>query len=652
MKNQIIILVVTVALAACSRDKGITVKNSDTANATGGVDVGNMQSAAVPKTYASISYPSSWTSTASTDVLSIQNRSGSLISAQKSEITDISSPNAVSLQQYLKAKHPDRDYQIINFNGLDGVRADLVSNETEKHSDNYLVSELKDFIHIQSNLKKIDDGIATGEQIILTVRVEYKGAPYPNSQPKTVTMPSYNVQTSDYKKAAYSIHNDCYPYVDSGCRGVSILFANGGGTRLDIGTAGYQHGRIIELGPESQAPFDSIKVEGKFLVGPLTKVALSDIYTTFLPKNPQVEQGAADLKEGHVYLVRTVNWPEEDLISKIRVDRVEAGKSLTLTYAKLVYVDPKDLQKQVDIINKNTLDNEKPLLTGEVTLFSSSFWKSYYHASFNFEYSTSGNMFITYNGWDLLFGSGSSQPTFLVPYAGSSFGQVIDVGQKNLNEISLGDFPDPNTFKPNVAPLVKAGHTYIIYHYSYDGKVTYGAVQVLELGPQDKWVRLKFRRVAIKTVNYFQNWIELNVPQGNQSVFLEQDQNYSKSVYYPFTNKRGDQGSHYHENMNFSADGDYLSVDSRPYGNKRGFYKLPKNTLIDSVTQTQIEALRGKFDRDVHFQKGDVIAVLLENYFDKTVMVIKVENHIPGKSVQLSVKFIYRAKTVYSNDRD
>ncbi|MCB0363439.1 MAG: hypothetical protein KDD35_11985, partial [Bdellovibrionales bacterium] len=436
------------------------------------MDVGNMTLAAIPQTYASMSYPSSWSSAANENLLSIQNRSGSVIVARRSEIKDLSSPSAVSIQQYMKARYPDRTYNIIYINGLEGIRADLVDSEGSKQSDIYLVSELKDFIHIKSDLKKEDNGIKSGDQIILTVGVEYKGVPYPNSQPKKVTVPSF--ETFGYRSGTYSMLGDCYTYVDSGCKGVSFVFANGGGTGLSVGRAGYDHGRLIELGPESQVPFDEIKIEGKYLLAPVSKVLLSDIYTVFTPENPQQEQDSINLKEGYVYLVRTISWPSEDLISKIRVDRIEAGKSLTVTYSKLAYVEPKELQKQVEIINKYTLEREKPLATGEVTLYNRSFWNNYFFASFNFEFSTSGNMFITHNGWDLLFGNGGvSKPTFTVPFSSHSFGQVIDTGSKDLDEITLSDYPDPNTFERKSDPEVIVGHTYIVYQYDYEGRVIY-----------------------------------------------------------------------------------------------------------------------------------------------------------------------------------
>ncbi|MGZ3768578.1 MAG: hypothetical protein ACXVCP_02440 [Bdellovibrio sp.] len=641
------IIFLTVLISACSvkNDKQI---DSQKSQSQGGVDVGNLQSALVPSTSASMSYPNSWSSSSSSDVLTIKNKSGSVVEAKKSEINDLSSPNAVSLQQYLKQKHPDRDYKIVNFNGFEGVRAELSNTPTNKISDLYLVSELKDFIHIQSDLKKADDGISQGEQIILTVRVKYQGVPYENAQVKTVTLEARSENTSD--RHAYSLLGDCYTYSDKGCNpgGVAIAYERD----FYIGTAGYDHGRVVELGPESQIPFDSIKVEGEYLIAPMSNIPISDIYSAFTPKDPQKDQDRISLKEGYVYLVRTISWPEEDLITKIKVKKVNGGSSTTITYQKLVAVKKNELQKQIELINKYTMENEAPLSTGEVMLYNRSVWNNYFYASFNFQYSTSGNMFITYNNWDLLFSNGcSGKPSFDVPHTGSGIGEVVDLGVKDLNTITSSDFPDPNNYKRTCGIDVIKGHTYAVYHYDYndDASLTYGAVQVLDLDNSNKWVRLKFKRIKVGPSDYFQNWINLSVPQGIQSVTLEKTANWLTARFYPFINKRGDQGSHYYEQMDFYDN--LLSIDNRPYGNKRGFCKLPSGTSIDNVSVDEIESLRGKFNSQINLNAGDVVAVLLENYYDKTVMIMKINSLSPDKTIQLSIKYLQRAKTAYSDDQ-
>jgi len=653
--KKLMILIAMLCVVACSPKDGD--KGQDPLRANGGVDVGNMTSAIVPQTNASISYPNNWSSTSASNVLSVKNKSGSSIEAKKSEITDLSSPSAASLQQYLKTKYPDRSYKIVSFNGFEGVRAELVDTPSAKSSDLYIVSELKDFIHIQSNLKKDDNGIAEGDDIILTVRVKYQGVPYQNAQVKTVTLEARTNSTS-VDRHAYSLWGDCYTYSDQACNpsgGVAVAYER----NFLIGTAGYDHGRVVELGPESQILFDSIRVDGDYLVAPLSNIPISDIYTAFTPKDLQVDQDSIELKEGYVYLVRTTSWPDEDLITKMRVEKVNGGDSAKITYQKLVYVKKDELQKQIDSINKNTIDNEMPISNGEVLLYNQSVWNNYFYASFNFQYSTSGNMFITHNGWDLSLSNGcSGKLSFSVPHTGSGIGQATDLGSKDIGAVALTDFPDPNTYKQDCGIDVVKGHTYAVYHYAYGddtASAIFGAVQVVDIDPTNKWARLKFRRIKIGPADYFQKWVGLAVPQGIQKVVLEKTNDWLTARFYPFINKRGDQGSHYYEEIDFSAysgSQDYLSTDSRPYGNKRGFYKLGNNVAFDSVTIADVEALKGKFDRDVQFTKGDVIAVLLDNYYDRTVMVMRVDEHKPNQSVELSIKYLERAKAPYSDDQN
>jgi hypothetical protein len=385
---------------------------------------------------------------------------------------------------------------------------------------------------------------------------------------------------------------------------------------------------------------------------------ISDVYTAFTPKDPKKDQDQIQLKKGYVYLIRTISWPEEDLITKMRVDDIEESKSVKITFQKLVYVRKDELKKQVDLINKSTIENEQPLDSGEVTLYNRSVWSNYFFASFNFQYSTSGNMFITHNNWDLLFQNGGyGKPGFVVPHTGVGLGEVIDLGEKAIESVSLADFPDPNQYKSGWGPDVIVGHTYAIYHFDYDDDsiATYGAVTVLEMDSEGRWVRLKFRRIQLGKVPHFQKWIGLSVPQGIQRMELQKSDDYKASAFHPFINQRGDQGRHYYETMRFESfqDGyDILGVDTRPYGKSRGFYLLPAGTSLDQVTTNDVESLKGQFVGEIDFKKGETYAVLLENLYDKTILVMKIEDSVPGKSVTFSYKYLLRAKTQYSDDKE
>ena len=245
----------------------------------------------------------------------------------------------------------------------------------------------------------------------------------------------------------------------------------------------------------------------------------------------------------------------------------------------------------------------------------------------------------------------------MVPHTASAIGQVIDIGEKDISAVSLTDFPDPNTFKSDCGTDVLKGHTYLVYHYDYDddeANSVFGAVQVIDLDPTNQWVRLKFRRIKIGPADYFQKWVNLTIPDGVQKVILEKTSNWLTGIFFPFLNKRGDFGSSLNnekiEFSSFSGNENYLRTDSRPYGNKRGFYKLGNNIPLDKITVAEVEALKGNFDNYMIFNKGDVIAILLDNYYDRTVMVIRVDEHKPNKSVELSIKYLERGKAPYSEE--
>lgn len=115
MKNLVTaILFATLLTTACAKS-GVPGSAGGSqpaeAGAKGGVDVGNMNGA-IPQTFASMVVPNSWQSETKDQTLLINNANGSKIAARKSEITDLVSPTALSVQKYLKTKHPNRDYAL------------------------------------------------------------------------------------------------------------------------------------------------------------------------------------------------------------------------------------------------------------------------------------------------------------------------------------------------------------------------------------------------------------------------------------------------------------------------------------------------------------------------------------------------------------
>ena len=661
----ILVLLLSLTILSCTKDKANSPAQIQPPNSPdGGVDVGNMTQRAIPHTNATMSFPSTWKDSSTTEALILKNSSGSEITAKKSAIKDLVSPTAITLQKYLQDKFPGREYKIIEINGLTGVRAELKTEKDSKQSEIYLLSELKDFIHIETNLYTANDGVAVGERIVLTAAIKYRGNAYENSKEKTIKLNAYAYQGQLNKDAAYSFLDDCYSYVDSSCRGVSVLFGNGGGSYFSVGNAGYDAGRIVDLGKVEDVPFDSIKIEGEYLIAPVTKIPLTDIYTVFTPHDQNKEVDYISLQEGHVYLIRTISWPEEDVITKVVVEKLVLNKLVILKYQKLTYVDAKILQKQVDEINKYTIENEQPLNEGEMTLYNGSISGNYPYSSFNFEYSTTGNMFITRNSWDISFGytwDGKQSPALSVPHTGGALGMVFELGDIDIKSVDRSLFPDPNNFvrKPTA---IQAGKTYGIYHHRYNDEIgaIYGAVKVLEISPDFKWVRLKFRRVHLGPAEHFQKWIDLAVPETTTSVKLEMTNDYKSRVFYPFINKTGLDGFHYNEDFSFEyMEGSdwgpsrtYFRCDYRPYGKDRGFALLPSDTNIADVTIADVEKLKGQMTAWQDVKPGEVFVGYMENFMDKTVFVARVEKVEDGKSIQFTMRYLQRQKAPYSDNKD
>lgn len=486
------LLVLCFLFFSCAKESDRTI-NPKTIQNQGGVDVGNMSSSAVsiPLTNASLTVPGNWTAITHDNILTLTNSGSSTIKASRADIIDLVSPSQTALEQYLESQYPERDYKFIEINGLKGVRAEVLASFDETKSDIYLVSELHDFIHITSDLRTDINGLADGEKIILTVRLKYEGEAVKNSVSHTIVV----------TKNSYSLSGDCEisfdidPSSRKKCSGAPLNFS---GSSIWL-----WEGRIVELGTESEIPFDSIKVEGEYLVAPQTKISIADIYSTFTPKKQSVEQNELPVKAGHIYLLRTVDWPNEDLIVKIKVEELVEHKSLKITYQKLVTVPAKVLKKNVTIINKNTLENEMPLQTGEVTLYNRSATKNFYYASFNFQYSTSGNRFITNGNWDLTFHDfcESGEPRLLSGQTNESFddtsvGAIIPLENKNLDSVNKEDFTESEFKLSPCGITLEIGKTYGVLHRNIYYE-TLGAIQVIDLDKNNRWVRLKFRRISV-----------------------------------------------------------------------------------------------------------------------------------------------------------
>lgn len=317
MKLLILFFFIFSILTSCADNNERSI-SPQTVKAQGGVDVGNMSSS-VPATNAYFELLGNWKSKIEGNLLILENSSFSRIEASKVTLKGLETLNANELEKYLSKSNPERQYKIIKFNGLEGVRAELTNNDQTRISDIYLVSEGKDLIHIVANLNNSGDGFTEGEQIISTIRVKYIGTAYKNSPAITLDL-SHQRDDVVYK---YSFSQDCWE--DLGCKGSMFELKD---YNLSV------EGNIVELGPEDTIAFDSIHVEGEFLVAPNSKFPISDIYAD------ERGQSILRIKDGFVYLIRVDNGPEAGLIIKLKVTGELAGENTVFRYQKLVAVKP------------------------------------------------------------------------------------------------------------------------------------------------------------------------------------------------------------------------------------------------------------------------------------------------------------------------
>lgn len=640
LKKLLSLFAICFLVFACAKENDRTI-NPQTVEAQGGVDVGNMSSSAIPYTNASLTYPGNWTAKTVEKVLTLTNISSSTIKASRAEFTDLVTSTQLGLKQYLESKYPGRTYEFYEINGLSGVRAEIESSETSKKIDIYLMSELQDLIHIYGDLNKADNGVSDGENIVSTVRVKYQGTPVENAVPKTVTLERMSGHLGDY-----SFSGDCFSSQPN-CTGVSVKYGFGKSKKgLVIGIGrGYQRGRIVELGHESEISFDSIKIDGEYLVSPKSKVSIADVYTTFTPETPNVEQRFLDLKKDHIYLIRTIGWPTDDLVLKLKVNDSDENKA-SVTYEKLVGVKSSVLQKQIDAINKNTIENEMPMESGEITLYNHTIFRNIVYSSFNFQYSTMLNRFITNDSFDLLMGNVcDKKPTLVPPPIAGSITGIVALQAKSIELVTKADFPDVHNRGKPCDGLIEIGKTYGLFHHrsGKDPKAIYGAVQVIDLDKDGNWVRLKFRRISVEKPQRFQVWEPKPVFFDEATIKIS---NHEPFFIHDFLRNRG------YETVSIDSTQDTASklvISSCMYENDCGFFNFGNGVDLKKLTVPDLEKKKGQFHSSTNFFTGDVIGVYSENYNSKVILVFRVEEHSPGKSVVVDAKYLYRATTTFGN---
>lgn len=638
--------------ACADSRKGSNTVNPLPTKSQGGVDVGNKTSQ-IPATNVYITHPVTWPAHVTkrsaaatiieTNKLVISNSIGSTIEASRTYL-DLASPTPFSLEKYLEAKFKteNRNYEYFEVNGLKGVRANIVDTDSEKVSDIYLISELNEIIHIKSTLKNDGNDFVTGESIISSARLKYKGVAISNSQVKQITM-SYSKSTYSFLDESFCIEMKAY------CQSPYLIYSSpktyikNDPHKLALNSDNGQTGRFVKLGNSSEISFDSIQIQGEYLIAPTMSFLIEDIYSTFSPKNQKKENLEVIPEIGDIFLIRTVDWPKEDLITKAQIIEITSAGTITISYQKLIYVPAQDLNANIDEMNKNTILNDVERSEGEVVLYNEDTWKNKDFSRFNFKFSSTGNRFITNGSWDFNFhGCGDGKAAYLD--IGNGMGKVVDFGFKDIANIAKSDFPNLKKYSTSQCNVrIEKDKTYGVFLHkggSNHGS-TYGAVNVLEIGENNSWVRLKFRRISIGSTEHYQTWIEKSDAMKENQVFTQSpDYDYADENFNFMLLKFSRE-----PNLNISLNGELCD-----YVNECGVLNLGRDINFNDITLEEIISKKGKFLYKSTVEEGDVIAVWREDHIIKTIAVIRIDEITKEKSVQFQQRFLYEALADYQDE--
>lgn len=343
MKLILTTLIVSLLLACTAQHDSSTKETIDlldqngNSKPRGGVDVGpnvnggqwlviNKKSLRpIPGTLLFVSVSFGWKETTLENGLKITHHDGSTITITKASIEGNSTPTAAAVKEYLKVKYPERNYSDIQINGSEGVSAEIAVADGRIETDIYLVSELKDFIHVRMNLQHKGMVLTNGQSVLGTIQIKRAGEPVALSVVKQVTLQA-----------------------GMASKEVPLVFAQTSSTSLKVRDSKKNSGYIVEI-PSSSEPvkFEQIKASGQGITfGNEKVIPVENIFIVFRSHDRTLPRGTLNLKAGGVYIVRTDNWPFQDIVTKLLVESLEPGKSVTLKYQKLLVVNPGILVQQ------------------------------------------------------------------------------------------------------------------------------------------------------------------------------------------------------------------------------------------------------------------------------------------------------------------
>lgn len=578
---------------------------------------------AIPQTNIFMTNSDGWITSIAEESLIFTKNVSSIISVKKTVLGDIVSPNPIGLREYLKQVHPDRDFKLFSINGLEGVRADFIDSKEIAQFELYLISEANDLINIKSAFYQSEES----DTIIKSIRMKFIGDAIYHSKPNTVTIPQ--------PSWIFSFMNECYD------RQTKCETGDAWAAFSDtIMTRGNKSG-IVALG--NKINFDSISADGEYITTEKSKILVSSLNRMFNKESDDLYFNRIKKTEvGHTYLIRTVDWPNQDIITKVRVDAL-SRESITITYQKLFSASRKSLVQRIAALNQNTIRYEQKMDSGELTLVKlNSTAESQAHSSFNLRFSTSNNPHLTQNTWDLDFEY--NRLKIDIKTFDGEIGEIFSIDKKDITDVTLENFPNPRLYDTNKSLDIEIskGKIYGFYHFYNNPEQgdIYGVVQVLDFNVQEKWVRLKFRRLADKKTERFQKWVDKPIWDGLSDELLHVDDPYFKPA--------SSNGS----NINFNSIADTLYLTSNPYGKDRGFFNFGGKADIESISQQEIESRAGEFSAKVDIKQGDVIGVYIEDYFNKMILLIRIDTHTRGSYAQLTTRYFYFKEAQYGEQNE
>lgn len=556
---------------------------------------------AIPNTNVFMTNANGWNAQISNQELIFTNQT-STIKASKIELKAIASLNQISLEKYLEEKSPGRDFKAFEINGLHGVRTNYIdSDKKDKQFEIYLISEQLDQIFISGSVDVNTDA----DKVISSLRLKYPADIVKDSEQETTTL--------DTDNSSISFSKDCAKLL-FGCKDIS------GQMNFDLKKSVFslhaQAGAIKFLGNDQNGLYDSVKSNGEYIMAANEKYLASAVNTGAFKQKSPLE---AKISKGHVYLVRSINLPHEDLIAKLRIDSI-SEKSITVTFRILLKTNQKNLKQTYVKTQTNLIASTKPISTGEAVLLKDDL--------FHLRYSQQFGQSINYFNWSIKVVDSN---IVLDQQFIHINGMISSISKKNLKDVTKADFPNVPEFIGDKYQSVniEEGKIYGLFqqHGNAELSSAYAAFQIVDKDENNQWIRIKFQFIHV-----------------DEFWDLQPEQDYSKYTFDELLTHNDirffvAESNSSKRSISYNAFADQLYIEDNPLTGQRGFFNFGKEANFLTLKETDIKSKIGKFTDKVDVSKGDVIGVYYENLSAKAMLLIYVDAHLRGEHVALRTKY-------------